>query len=160
MEMRKLHFLNYEFSQFIQPFSRILQLDLVVRDDNGNLLNPDHHSTIYIFRAHEAATERIKQLMNGESRKDEMKIVTLPSSLSSSFHHNHNLYLIVKNFVCRIGEDADLVIALYDGKEVKPISENYLIKWGKDGLMKDLDQLNNLKVVFSVSLINFNLNQN
>jgi hypothetical protein len=40
-------------------------------------------------------------------------------------------------------------MTLYDGKEGVFISENYLVKWGKEGLMRDLDQLNNLRVVFS-----------
>lgn len=29
-------------------------------------------------------------------------------------------------------------------------SENYLLKWSKEGLAKDLDQLNNLRVLFTV----------
>lgn len=117
----------------------------MVRDDQGNTLNPETTSTIDLYRAHEAAIKRIKQLMEG-SQGDRNSASSLKSS-----HYNHNLFVTVMNFVCHIGEDADLFMTLYDGKEMKFISENYLVKWGKEGLMRDLDQLNNLKVLFSVS---------
>lgn len=39
--------------------NRILGLDLVVRDKNGNLINPKTTSTIQLFRAHKTATERM-----------------------------------------------------------------------------------------------------
>lgn len=118
----------------------------MVRDDQGNILNPETTSSIDLFRAHEAATKRIKELMVVGSQNDRNS-----GGLSKVAHYNHNLYVTVINFVCRVGEDADLLMALYDGKDAKFITENYLIKWGKEGLMRDLDQLNNLKVLFSVS---------
>lgn len=132
---------------------RLLGLDLVVRDEQGNIMNPDLCSAIDIYKAHENAIKGIKQnlmtispsttALDGEKR--------MSSSSPKISHHTHNLFVIVQNFVCRIGEHADLLMALYDGKEMKFISENYLVKWGKEGLMRDLDQLNNLKVLFSVS---------
>ncbi|CAG2106061.1 unnamed protein product, partial [Medioppia subpectinata] len=123
----------------IDQGNAILGLDLVVRDDSGNILNPEITSTIDLYRAHESATDRIKQLALNIEYKNKR----------SSSRYNHNLYVTVKNFVCRIGEDADLLMTLYDGKECAFISENYLVKWGKEGLMRDLDQLNNLRVVFA-----------
>lgn len=112
----------------------------MVRDDHGNILNPEITSTIDLYRSHEEATQRIRQIgMSNDSK-----------SQRSSTRYNHNLYVTVKNFVCRIGEDSDLLMTLYDGKEGKFISENYMVKWGKEGLMRDLDQLNNLRVVFAV----------
>lgn len=119
-----------------------------MRDEHGNILNPEITSTIDLYRAHESATKRIKQLMDGNH--DRQSGSSFASSLSNA-HYNHNLFVTVVNFVCRIGEDADLLMSLYDGKDMKFISENYLVKWGKEGLMRDLDQLNNLKVLFSVS---------
>ena len=35
------------------------------------------------------------------------------------------------------------------------LSENYIVHWGKEGVPKDLEMLNNFRVVFTVS--NFNL---
>lgn len=50
-------------------FHRILELDLIVRDEDGNILDPDKTSVISLFHAHEEATnkitERIKEEMVG-----------------------------------------------------------------------------------------------
>lgn len=32
-------------------------------------------------------------------------------------------------------------------------SENYIVNWGKDGVPKDIEMLNNFRVVFTVSMI-------
>ncbi|KAG8178683.1 hypothetical protein JTE90_011611 [Oedothorax gibbosus] len=121
----------------------ILGLDLVVRDEHGNILNPDVTSAIDLYRAHEAATQRIKLMANNTVNDDENK------NQKYSSRYVHSFYVTVKNFVCRIGDDADLLMTLYDAKEGKCISENYLIKWSKEGLAKDLEQLNNLRVLFT-----------
>lgn len=46
--------------------SRMLGLDLVVRDDNGNILDPDETSTIALFKAHEVASKRIEEKIQEE----------------------------------------------------------------------------------------------
>lgn len=45
---------------------RILGLDLVVRDDNGNILDPDETSTISLFKSHETASKRIEERIQEE----------------------------------------------------------------------------------------------
>lgn len=47
-------------------------------------------------------------------------------------------------------EDAELLMTLYDAKEYKAITENYVVHWSRDGLMSDLDQMYNLRVMFTV----------
>lgn len=44
----------------------MLGLDLVVRDDNGNILDPDETSTIALFKAHEMASKRIEEKIQEE----------------------------------------------------------------------------------------------
>uniref|UniRef100_A0A8D3CAV6 Dedicator of cytokinesis 2 n=1 Tax=Scophthalmus maximus TaxID=52904 RepID=A0A8D3CAV6_SCOMX len=61
----------------------------------------------------------------------------------------HSFYVFVRNFVCRIGEDSDLFMSLYDPIKQSIISENYLVRWGSKGFPKEIDMLNNLKVVFT-----------
>lgn len=118
----------------------LLGLDLVVRDELGNILDPDSTSTIQLFRNHEEASERIKLEQVGKV-KDELTSMNWPQTF--------NIYVMLRNFVCRIGEDADLLMSLYDVKQGKFISENYVVKWSKEGVPKDLDNMNNFKVVFT-----------
>lgn len=67
------------------------------------------------------------------------------------YQYSHVFLVCVKNFTVKTPEDAELLVYLYDAKECRAITENYVIKWSKDGLMTDLDQMYNLRVMFSVS---------
>lgn len=45
---------------------RILELDQVVRDEDGNILDPERASVISLFRAHEEATIKINERIKEE----------------------------------------------------------------------------------------------
>ncbi|XP_048816133.1 dedicator of cytokinesis protein 2 isoform X2 [Lagopus muta] len=126
--------------------NKILELDLIVRDEDGNILDPDKTSVISLFHAHEEATNKITERIKEEMSKDQPDYASY-SRMSSS--PTHSLYVFVRNFVCRIGEDAELFMALYDPQKLTIISENYLVRWGSKGFPKEIDMLNNLKVVFT-----------
>jgi dedicator of cytokinesis protein 1 len=65
-------------------------------------------------------------------------------------HHSHIFFVLIRNFVCKMAEDADLFMMLYDAKENKPITESYVVRWSKEGLPRDVHQINNLRVLFTV----------
>ncbi|VFV42937.1 dedicator of cytokinesis protein 5 [Lynx pardinus] len=127
--------------------NRMLGLDLVVRDDNGNILDPDETSTIALFRAHEVASKRIEEKIQEE--KSVLQNLDLRGQSVFSAVHTYGLYVNFKNFVCNIGEDAELFMALYDPDQSTFISENYLIRWGSNGMPKEIEKLNNLQAVFT-----------
>ncbi|XP_069850102.1 dedicator of cytokinesis protein 2, partial [Dipodomys merriami] len=126
--------------------NRILELDLTVRDEDGNTLDPGRTSVISLFHAHQEATEKITERIREEMSRDQADYGAC-SRLSSS--PTHSLYVFVRNFVCRIGEDAELFMSLYDPSKQAVISENYLVRWGSRGFPKEIEMLNNLKVVFT-----------
>uniref|UniRef100_A0A8C0UMH0 Dedicator of cytokinesis protein 2-like n=1 Tax=Cyanistes caeruleus TaxID=156563 RepID=A0A8C0UMH0_CYACU len=124
--------------------NKILALDLVVRDEDENILDPDRTSVISLFQAHRRAAQTLTQRIQEETvRPLQAPGPRVPSSPS------HNLFLRVRNFVCRIGEEAQLFMALYDPGEQRIISENYVIRWASTGVPQDIELLNNLKVVFT-----------
>ncbi|XP_044515188.1 dedicator of cytokinesis protein 5 [Gracilinanus agilis] len=127
--------------------NRMLGLDLVVRDDNGNILDPDVTSTIALFRAHEVASQRIEERIQEE--KSILQNLDLRGQSIFNTMHTYCLYVNFKNFVCNIGEDAELLMALYDPDQSRFISENYLIRWGSNGMPKEIEKLNNLQAVFT-----------
>ncbi|CAB1325271.1 unnamed protein product [Coregonus sp. 'balchen'] len=49
--------------------NKILELDLVVRDVNGNMLDPENASVISLFRAHQDATTKINERIKEEQRR-------------------------------------------------------------------------------------------
>uniref|UniRef100_A0A665TWG8 Dedicator of cytokinesis 2 n=1 Tax=Echeneis naucrates TaxID=173247 RepID=A0A665TWG8_ECHNA len=126
--------------------NKILELDQVVRDEDGNILEPERASVISLFRAHEDATTKINERI-----KEEQVQIENHSGISARIQSSptHSLYVFVRNFVCRIGEDSELFMSLYDPNKQTIISENYLVRWGSKGFPKEIDMLNNLKVVFT-----------
>uniref|UniRef100_A0A8C1XR67 Dedicator of cytokinesis 1 n=1 Tax=Cyprinus carpio TaxID=7962 RepID=A0A8C1XR67_CYPCA len=125
--------------------NKYLDLDLVVRDKDGNILDPDLTSTVNLFRAHETASKQI------EARIQEEKKQNMDLSRQAKFASTPSfaLFVTLKNVVCKIGEDAEVLMSLYDPIESKFISENYLVRWSSSGLVKDIDQLHNLRAVFT-----------
>ncbi|XP_056625482.1 LOW QUALITY PROTEIN: dedicator of cytokinesis protein 2 [Triplophysa dalaica] len=127
--------------------NKILELDVIVRDVDGNILDPERASVISLFRAHEDATTKITERIKEEQSNVQMDHSGMSARIQSS--PTHSLYVFVRNFVCRIGEDSELFMSLYDPIRQTNISENYLVRWGDKGLPKDIEMLNSLKVVFT-----------
>ncbi|ROI82012.1 Dedicator of cytokinesis protein 1 [Anabarilius grahami] len=124
-----------------------LDLDLVVRDKDGNILDPDLTSTINLFRAHEAASKQIEARIQEENSQKQNMDLSRQAKFAST--PSFALFVTLKNVVCKIGEDAEVLMSLYDPIESKFISENYLVRWSSSGLVKDIDQLHNLRAVFT-----------
>uniref|UniRef100_F6UKH4 Dedicator of cytokinesis 5 n=1 Tax=Ornithorhynchus anatinus TaxID=9258 RepID=F6UKH4_ORNAN len=127
--------------------NRMLGLDLVVRDQDGNILDPEKTSTVALFRCHEMASKRIEERIQEE--KSILQNPDLRGQAIFNTMHTYGLYVNFKNFVCNIGEDAELLLALYDPDQSRFISENYLIRWGSNGMPKEIEKLNNLQAVFT-----------
>uniref|UniRef100_A0AAZ3P5L4 C2 DOCK-type domain-containing protein n=1 Tax=Oncorhynchus tshawytscha TaxID=74940 RepID=A0AAZ3P5L4_ONCTS len=125
--------------------NKYLDLDLVVRDKDGNILDPDSTSTVSLFRAHEAASKQIEDRIQEEKKQN----VDLSRQAKFAQTPSFALFVTLKNVVCKIGEDAEVLMSLYDPVESKFISENYLVRWSSQGLVKDIDQLHNLRSVFT-----------
>jgi len=59
---------------------------------------------------------------------------------------SHSLFLSVRNFLCKMSDEAELLISLYDGKENAPFTENYVVRWNNP------NPLHSLRVLFTVSI--------
>ncbi|TNM89956.1 hypothetical protein fugu_004190 [Takifugu bimaculatus] len=127
--------------------NRILGLDLVVRDEAGNMLEPDLTSTISLFRAHETASRSVDDRI----QEEKMRLQNLEMRRQSPFStvHTYSLFMNLKNFVCNIGEDAELLMSLYDPDQSEFISENFLVRWDSMGMPKEIEKLNNLPALFT-----------
>uniref|UniRef100_A0A8D2NVX1 Dedicator of cytokinesis 5 n=1 Tax=Zosterops lateralis melanops TaxID=1220523 RepID=A0A8D2NVX1_ZOSLA len=115
--------------------NRILGLDLVVRDDNGNILDPDETSTISLFKAHETASKRIDERIQEE--KSLQQSLDLRGQPIFNSTHTYSLYVNFKNFVCNIGEDAELLMSLYD-----PDLSKFISQWVRKGDPPDWGKIN------------------
>ncbi|XP_056671020.1 dedicator of cytokinesis protein 1-like [Monodelphis domestica] len=127
--------------------NRVLDLDLVVRDEDGNILDPEQTSTISLFRAHEVASKQVEERLREE--KSQRQNIDINRQAKFAATPSFALLVNLKNVVCKIGEDAEVLMSLYDPVESKFISENYLVRWSSSGLPKDIDRLHNLRAVFT-----------
>ncbi|KAG7491049.1 hypothetical protein JOB18_047986 [Solea senegalensis] len=127
--------------------NRILGLDLVVRDEEGNTLDPDQTSTVSLFRAHETASRSVDDRIQEEKTRLQ-NLETRRQTLFSTVH-TYSLLMNLKNFVCNIGEDAELLMSLYDPDQSEFISENFLVRWDSMGMPKEIEKLNNLPALFT-----------
>ncbi|KAM9743108.1 dedicator of cytokinesis protein 5 isoform 1-T1 [Menidia menidia] len=127
--------------------NRILGLDLVVRDEAGNMLDPVQTSTVSLFRAHETASRSVDDRIQEEKTKQQNMEFRRQSLFSTV--HTYSLLMNLKNFVCNIGEDAELLMSLYDPDQSEFISENFLVRWDSMGMPKEIEKLNNLPALFT-----------
>lgn len=70
--------------------SRILDLDLVVRDEDGNILDPELTSTISLFRAHEIASKQVEERLQEEKVSSALWATSFASGvhlLGNDFQH-------------------------------------------------------------------------
>uniref|UniRef100_H2Y985 Dedicator of cytokinesis 2 n=1 Tax=Ciona savignyi TaxID=51511 RepID=H2Y985_CIOSA len=129
----------YQIADLVDLGNRLLSMDLSVRNETTcQLADIRILSAIQVFRM--IAEERIDR-----TGKD----LSIESFQEARKSHVYSLYIAVKNVVCRIGEEADVLISLYDAKENVFISENYFVRWGSQGLPKNIDMLNTLKAIFT-----------
>uniref|UniRef100_A0A8D0ZDY0 C2 DOCK-type domain-containing protein n=1 Tax=Sus scrofa TaxID=9823 RepID=A0A8D0ZDY0_PIG len=127
--------------------NRILDLDLVVRDEDGNILDPELTSTISLFRAHEIASKQVEERLQEE--KSQKQNIDINRQAKFAATPSLALFVNLKNVVCKIGEEAEVLMSLYDPVDSKFLSENYLVRWSSSGLPKDIDRLHNLRAVFT-----------
>ncbi|XP_065221520.1 dedicator of cytokinesis protein 2 isoform X3 [Planococcus citri] len=125
---------------YIDVGNKILGLDMVVRDDQGNILNPDSTSVIELYRHHEIATQRIMT--------PACEIQNNVSQPVASQSHTYTFYLSVRKLICKPMEDIELLITLYDQKSSKPFSENYVIRCTREMVQSDADKYHNFRALF------------
>ncbi|XP_022091656.1 dedicator of cytokinesis protein 1-like isoform X3 [Acanthaster planci] len=135
--------LKQQVTSKIDCGNRALGLDLVIRDEEGGIQDPFSISTVALFKQHETATQRIGQQQN------ETFSLGLPKIPKQANVYSYNLFVNLKNVVCRIGEDADVLMSLYDAKEQKHISESFVAKWSSKGIPRDISLLYSLKTIFT-----------
>ncbi|KAK9502031.1 hypothetical protein O3M35_012639 [Rhynocoris fuscipes] len=118
-------------SSRIDVGNKILNLDMVVRDDQGNILNPEVTSTVELYKNHHLATERIIRAMSESSsgiNDDKRSSSTGNSYQQSQQPYSHCLSVRITDISCRLQEPLQLLVCLYDGKEERRYTETHLVK--------------------------------
>ncbi|XP_063609034.1 dedicator of cytokinesis protein 1-like isoform X2 [Penaeus indicus] len=136
--------LKHRITRGIDRVNARLGLDLVVRDDHGNILNPDITSAVKLFRHHDEASAQL--------RKQDANEGSLPSPRRKP-HLSWTALMTITNIIIKVPESSEISIGLYtgdvkEGKE-KPLSEAFIIPWTDDGYSGHPDLLLKLKCLFT-----------
>ena len=107
-----------------------LQLDLVVRDKDGNILDPDKTSAVSLFREHKLSSDnRSRNLLHSSGPRS----------------NSYMLLLSVKNFTWKRTEDMELFLSVYttggstqEPRAPRPLCENYVVKWTRQRMARDM----------------------
>ena len=94
-------------------------------------MNPEFTSTIAVHRAHLDASERIALQRSAQAQKqqDPYNAVGAYNRSSMSATYCHNLMVIFRRFEGgKITDDVDLIMSLYDPREGRFITENYVVR--------------------------------
>ncbi|XP_071513992.1 dedicator of cytokinesis protein 2 isoform X2 [Panulirus ornatus] len=136
--------LKYRITHGIDRVNARLGLDLVVRDENGNILNPDITSAVKLFRHHDEAAAQL--------RKHEASDGRVPT-VRRTPHLSWTAHVSIKNIIIKVPEPSEISLGLYigdprEGKE-RPLTEAFIIPWTDDGYNGHPDLLLKLKCLFT-----------
>jgi hypothetical protein len=119
--------------------NKLLNLDLVPRGDNGEIVSEDTTSVMDLFRIH----LRCAQSLATATSTGTVKPIR---TRSTAVHH---LFVDVAGFACNVGEEAELLVSLFDLHSSKYLSERYMVKLNKNGTPKDVKKMGQLCALFT-----------
>lgn len=67
------------------------------------------------------------------------------------------MYLSVHNFTCKVSDDAELLLTLYDAKSGRSFSENFVVRWATSKMdhgWSQTDIFHNFRALFTVIILN------
>ncbi|XP_045614067.1 dedicator of cytokinesis protein 1 isoform X2 [Procambarus clarkii] len=136
--------LKHRITHGIDQVNAQLGLDLVVRDESGNILKHDITSAVKLFRHHDEAAERLRKHESASARA---------SSLRRRPHLAWTALVSIKNIIIKVPEPSEISLGLYtgdprEGRE-KPLTEAFIIPWTDDGYNSHPDLLIKLKCLFT-----------
>lgn len=123
----------------IDTGNNMLSLDMVVRDDAGDIIDFGLISTTQLYELHCKAVERIKQSTISANGN-----VSNRNRNSKNFNTiSHNFLVTVNSVQCKFFDDMELLFTLYtmEAGQVVQLTENYLVPWVKGDTYKDLKLL-------------------
>ena len=144
---KKLNALSADLAQLIDLGNHVLNLDLVVRDEWQNVHRQDSLSLVQFFKQYQSSQTRLKAINPDALRLHE---VISPDAAKNETQAGRTIFLQVKNMVCKVGEEAELVcfVARLESTRLKQLSDSLLIRWSQLKMNQNIDYLSSLRGLF------------
>ncbi|XP_046384580.1 dedicator of cytokinesis protein 2-like isoform X2 [Ischnura elegans] len=125
--------------------NRMLGLDRVARDEDGNMLTANNTSSaMKLFIGHELASPRLTQSLQASTLLTPMK-----NFKEDRKHHSYDLMVSFMNFICIAEGDFELVLTLYDAIGDCPVSDNFVFFWRPNNNPEESAVLQQIKLLFT-----------
>ncbi|XP_068625429.1 dedicator of cytokinesis protein 1 [Battus philenor] len=112
----------------IDKGNRTLGMELAVRTPSGQLVDPLTTSTYRLNVLHDDANARLDKNMDSASGSASGGGVSGGVSVSGGVARSYTAVVRVHNFVCRVPEGAELLLALHDAAGLK-LTEQLVLRW-------------------------------
>ncbi|KAH7642670.1 dedicator of cytokinesis protein 1-like protein [Dermatophagoides farinae] len=156
-ELKKL---RIDIIDTIDLGNKHLNLDLIVRDHDGSIIDPFERNIIEYFEYHWEKSQKLRSIFrnsndsNSSIRQESSLLYTVLKQSENDddrFNYNncYNFCITLSNFICMIKQDMIINMAIYDAGNHKFITENYIVKWEKTGFVREVEKINNIRVVFT-----------
>ncbi|CAL8078440.1 unnamed protein product [Orchesella dallaii] len=113
LTVENLKDLKKQVARIIDTGNNLLKLDMVVRDENGNPLDPKTTSTIELFRQHQKSSHKLRKHGRGANRGSRI-----------FYQSSHSLLVTLEKISWRIVDECEVRFYLYDGKDEVPFTES------------------------------------
>nr|XP_027201105.1 dedicator of cytokinesis protein 2-like [Dermatophagoides pteronyssinus] len=143
-ELKKLKF---EIIDTIDIGNKHLNLDLIVRNENGTIINPFETDIIEYFEYHWTKAQKLRSIFRCSN--DSTNSTRLDPAKYSNNIESNSFCITLSNFICMIKQDMIINMAIYDANNHKFLTENYIVKWEKTGFVREVEKINNIRVVFT-----------
>ncbi|XP_065184733.1 dedicator of cytokinesis protein 2-like isoform X1 [Sycon ciliatum] len=119
-------------------------LDLVPRNEDGQSVDEADVSIVALHKMHLRSTQR--QIDTSERGTVIRRGKFSQNRLSELLHHVH---FCMQAFICNVGEESEMQVALYDNQEGRYFSERFVEKINRHGMPTNLNHLNNICCLFT-----------
>ena len=124
---------------------RMLGIDMLVGDDEGNLFRRRNMSPINLYQAHADILRRIKQ---STSMSGSMAGKRVSEPKAEENYSSHNLLMLFNKMSCNVNEDLYIIMQLYDAKKQTFFTENFVLHMKGQQILSPPDAR---RVLFTVS---------
>lgn len=123
----------------IDTGNNMLSLDMVVRDDAGDIIDFSSISTTQLYELHCKAVERIKKSTSSANGN----ISNLNRNSKNFTTISHNFLVTVNSVQCKFIDDMELLFTIYtyEANQIVQLTENYLVPWVKNDTYKEIKLL-------------------
>ncbi|XP_019859385.1 PREDICTED: dedicator of cytokinesis protein 1 isoform X1 [Amphimedon queenslandica] len=146
----ELRELKQRVAQKIDYGNKFLGLDMIAREENGEVVNPKTSGVMKLFKSMRSISQQNSESTPATaSLPGQVKVSRAVAVSTAPKKEEHHLFIKFSALALPVNEPCDLLFFLYDGKLNKILSERYMICLSHQCLPKNSDKIGQCFAVFT-----------